>query len=247
MKMKKCANCGQILDDLALKCKNCKAYVDNETFQCLCDDDIRLIKSEDLTIFTPSLVSFMLSEPITKDLQSMVRKSESKTISFNEIIFCSYCYSSTVNIHANKKAGKNDLLKEQTNIELLSNAISCFSTMLKAPVKKDRTDKRIKWGLDLYKQFDEVLHDPTTVFPREEHFVEAQVITATEIGKVVYKQETLLKGIELFLMWVITEKHFEDIFSQYFLVEEKDFNWKIMLNSPRAKRALKNWETRFYK
>jgi len=41
---KKCPHCGQLLGDIALKCRRCKEWVPNEVFVRLCAEDVTLVK-----------------------------------------------------------------------------------------------------------------------------------------------------------------------------------------------------------
>lgn len=241
--MKKCPYCGKKLHDKAFKCKKCDAWVDNDTFDKLCDEDVELIKDKNLIIVTPSLITLMLSMGIDKRLRELTKKS--KELYFREVLFHTYCYSNALNICAKKKAGMKDLLKKDLNIALILNTFLLIEKIL--PYKKKFQNKEvIEFGLDVFSQLDKIINEEI-LSPKFDFDIppESQVFIAKKMGKVIYEDKnTIEKSLKLYAMFFITMHGFSEQFSSFFIVEEEDFDWKSMMVYKKlrlVKPRLKSW------
>ena len=225
---RKCPKCGRTLTKYAMKCEKCGEWVDNDVFRRLSNDDIELIKTKDLVIVTPSLISLMIRDRIMNGLKSMKEKSEEKRVGLKEAIFCSYCYSFVLKVKAFWKKEKKKFLNDELNKCLISLALTLFEEI--SHYKKSNYNEALLLGLDLYKQLDKVPEDVPITFIQPES--SEMFLTAQRMGEIVYgKGENIInKNIWLFLFHVNTFKYLSEPCSKFFIVEEEDFDWKSMID-----------------
>lgn len=224
-----CPHCGQALSKFALKCEKCGSWVDNDVFRRLCERDVKLIKSRDLVIVTPTLISVMLSENINNWLRKLLKKS--KELNYREALFLSYCYSSALNLHAEKKSNKKDLLDKNFRTAIILHNFSLIEKIL--PYKKKFNKQEVvEFGLDVFNQLDKIINEEI-LSPKFDFNIppECQFIAAKRIGDVIYKDKNTIKNsLELYVMFFTTMDTFRDTFSKFFIVEEVDFDWRSIID-----------------
>jgi len=225
---RKCPQCGLAISKYALKCEKCREWVDNDVFRRLSNDDVELIKTKDLAIVTPSLVSLMIRNMIKGDLEEMKKKSDEKRVGIREAIFLSYCYSNVLKLSASWKTGKRNLLNDEINNCLISLALTLLEEI--SQDKKFNYNEALLLGLDLYKQLDKVPEDVPITFIQPD--ASEMFLTAQRMGEIIYgKGENMINiNIWLFLFHINTFKYLSEPFSKFFIVEEEDFDWKSMID-----------------
>lgn len=225
---KKCPYCGQTLRDSAFKCSRCKRWVPNELFDRLCDDDVKLIKKNNLIPHTPSLMTIMVTS-FLKDssLKKQVRESFGGKLDrrqqFNLLVFESYCYFSAIRLSAKTKRGYKDTIIATLKAKLLTGIIE-LSGVKVTGVEHDESTRILRAeGEALYNEFDNIWKDLGTDMP-------SQVRNTTALASAVYgdKQANILSGLPLYGQFINMPVHMRGPFAEIFLVEEKDFDWQAI-------------------
>jgi len=227
---KKCPYCGQLLDNAAFKCTRCNKWVDNEVFHRLCDDDVKLIKNKDLTPFTPTLVAAMViyqlkeSDPLEKEMQKLGKKKLTEEQRFNLLVFKSFCYFNSICSFAKMKHGCRDAIIDALRNVLLQGVSEIYLRKLERfPVEqemKETLEAHNKRGRALYTKFEAILDGLGTN-------ASSQLEATNALGASVLCDELPISfgGLGLYTYFM---KMFQTgrAFSEMFLVEEEDFNWR---------------------
>ena len=59
----------------------------------------------------------------------------------------------------------------------------------------------------------------------------SEFLVAKRMGEIIYKDNNTLElNMELYLQRNLTFKHYEKLFSSFFIVEEEDFDWKKLVD-----------------
>lgn len=218
---KKCPHCGQTLHDAAFKCSRCKKWVPNELFNRLCDDDVKLIKNNNLTPYTPSLTTIMVigllkDSNLEKQTQKVLGARLNGKQRFNLLVFESYCYFTAIRLSAKTKRGCRDTIMGTLKAELLNAIIE--SSDVEEPTRILRAE-----GEALYNKFDNIWKDLGTDTP-------SQARNTIALASVVYgdKQANIVSGLPLYGQFIHMPVHMREPFGEIFLVEEKDFDWQAI-------------------
>ena len=214
--MKKCPYCDQLLNDVVFKCQACKNWVDNDTFRRLGNDDIELIKSKDLVIFTPKLITLQLLHMLLLDLQSLKKEASEKTQMYNLLAFKSFCYFRTLCLFAKMKQGQRQPLVNILRDSVLQGVAELFRDEVDQAVS---VHTLIGQGKVLYQQIDTVMSSLNPDVP-------SQVKASTELASVVFPDggPDLIEGWKLYMRFMNMFEHMGKHFSKIFLVEEEDFD-----------------------
>jgi hypothetical protein len=224
--MKKCPHCGQKLHDAAFKCSRCNGWVPNELFERLHDDDVKLIKNNNLTPFTPSLmtrmiISLLKDTYLEKQTQEVLGWSLNGKQRFNLLVFESYCYFNAIRLSAKMKKGCKDIIMSALKAELLNAIIESSDAEEPTRVLKAQGDA-------LYNEFDNIWTHLGTDTP-------SQVRNTIALASIVYgdKQANIVSGLPLYEQFIDTPIHMREPFEEIFLVQEKDFDWFRVINKSR--------------
>ncbi|MFH1640168.1 MAG: hypothetical protein ABIB93_07680 [Chloroflexota bacterium] len=219
--MKKCPNCGQMIEDAAFKCSQCHQWVDNEVFAKIGAEDVRLIKEKDLIIYTPGLLAaYITNFFLTEDLKKQVKKPLGEKPLFNLFVFYSFCYFYTARLHVGAKQGCRDMLMEMLKRGLLQGIVQLFIQGMPGATLLESLHK---YGEALYQSFDTVMDGISL-----EADAAAQIEAAQSLDTVVFGDERpdWLENVGLYRRFWVTVGEMNNIFSRMFLVEEADFDWR---------------------
>jgi len=226
---KKCPHCGQSLHYAAIKCSRCKKWVPNELFNRLCNEDVELIKNNNLTPYTPSLMTIMVIG-LMKDsnLEKQVRKALGERLNgrqqFNLLVFDSYCYFNAITLSTKTKRGCRDTIMDTLKDKLLNGIIESSGVEVSGIEHEESTSLLKAGGEALYDHFDEILEDLGTDTP-------SQVRNTIALASVVYgeKQANMVNGLPLYGQLMALSRQMVETFGEMFLVEEEDFDWQTMM------------------
>jgi len=225
VKTKKCPYCGQSLDNAAFKCTRCKKWVDNEVFNRLCDDDVKLIKNKDLTPFTPTLIAAMVIDLLQKHdyLKEDIQKQYGRVLNdkqrFNLLVFESFCYFEPICSFAKMKQGCRHTIKEMLTVALLRGVAELFNaTVEHAP----SLEVLIERGKVLYAKFQAILKELGTD-------ASSQLKASNAFGAIVLADDSPISFTGLSLYVHFMETYRPGVFSELFLVEEEDFDWRAIV------------------
>ena len=224
---RKCPYCGQTLHYVAFKCTRCNKWVDNEVFNRLCEDDVKLIKGKDLIPFTPALLAMMIIAMLKEDdlaehdMQRRWGKRIDMIERFSLLAFNSFCFFKAASF-AKMKQGCKDIIKETLKAALLQGIAELFNERVKPAPSLDILVDR---GSFLYAKFEAVLHELGTN-------ASSQLKASNAFGAIVFKDNTPISftGLSLYTLFMETFKNMEKEFSKMFLIEEEDFDWKAVLH-----------------
>jgi hypothetical protein len=212
---KKCPYCGQLLDNVAFKCSRCKKWVeDNEVFNRLCEADIKIIKNNDLTPYTPSLIAVMVLELLKEDdyVKESLQKPEWETLNeeqqFNLLVFESFCYFETICSFVRMKQGCRDKITQMLKVTLLNGVTRLFNDRVEHTFSLDVLEKR---GEILYTKLQAILKRiPWEASPP------SQLEASNAFGSVVFVEDSPLsfKGLDLYLRLWTTFGNMGRVFSK---------------------------------
>jgi hypothetical protein len=226
--MKKCPYCGQSLDNAAFKCTQCNKWVDNEVFEKLCDEDIKLIKNKDLIVSTPTLMAVMVIELLKKDdyLKESLEKIERGTLNeeqqFNLLVFDSFCYFDAICSFVKMKKGCRNTIEEMLRLILLKWSAQLFSKRIEHAPSLEILMER---GIVLYGKFQAAWDKiPWEASPS------SQMEASNAFASAIYADEypNLVRGLSLWAHFMETLRQMRKEFSKIFLVEEEDFDWRAI-------------------
>jgi hypothetical protein len=233
---KKCPHCGQSLHGAALKCSRCERWVPNELFDRLCDEDVQLIKDNNLTVFAPSLMAIMVFDDLkdsnfTKDIQKTLGRGLSGDEQFKVLVFQSFCQYNAIHLHAQMKRGFGSgglsfryEIEKQLKVALLNGIIKSMRwTVSGLDYEKETRIYRLT-GEVLYDLFKDICEDLGTD-------TAAQTRNTIALASAVYgdSQANIFNGQPLYGEVMATSVGFREIYRDMFLVEEKDFDWQAMI------------------
>jgi hypothetical protein len=231
-----CPHCGQQLQDSAFKCSQCKKWVPNELFNKLCDEDVNLIKNNDLNMAAPPSLIVLLFRTYLKDgnldetlLKTLGRKL-TKHEQFNYFVFQSYCYFVAACSFAHMKKGftvsglsSKQVIENELIIAFLNMAIYFY---LKEPQLEDKesADKLRAEGWALFDKFDDIWERLGTDVASQTNATIALASTVFE-GTIA----NMYNGLPLYTLFIDLPFQLQDACSKMFLVEEKDFDWQALI------------------
>ena len=226
---KKCPHCGQSLHYAAIKCSRCKKWVPNELFDRLCDEDVKLIKNNDLTPYTPSLMAIMViglmeDSNLEKQVQKVLGERLNGRQRFNLLVFESYCYFLPITLSTKTKRGCRDTIRDSLKDKLVNGIIESAEVELSGTTHEESTRLLKAGGQALYNRFDDILKDLGTD-------TASQTRTATALASAVYgdKQANMVNGLPLYGQLMALSRQMVETFREMFLVEEEDFDWQAMM------------------
>jgi len=227
MRTKKCPYCGQSLDNAALKCTRCNKWVDNELFDRLCEDDVKLIKNNDLTPFTPTLIAAMVINLLKEDdfLREDIQKREGRTLNerqqFNLLVFSSFCYFESISSFVRMKKGCRPTITEMLKVALLQGVVELFNATVGHAFPVDVLKEQ---GKALYAKFQAILDELGTS-------ASSQLKASNAFGAIVFGEDSPLSIRGLSLYTYFMEAFTPDMFTGIFLVEEDDFDWQAIVGT----------------
>jgi len=226
---KECPHCGQTLRDAAFKCSRCKKWVPNELFNRLCDEDVKLIKNNNLTPHTPSLMTIMViglmqDSNLEKRVEKVLGGKLDGKQRFNLLVFESYCYFNAITLSAKTKRGCRDTIMGTLKDKLLNGIIESVGVEVSGTTHDESTLLLKAGGEVLYDQFDDILEDLGTDAP-------SQVRNTMALASAVYgdKQADIVNGLPLYGQLLTLSRYMTEAFGEVFLVEEEDFDWQAMM------------------
>ena len=226
---KKCPHCGQSLHYAAIKCSRCKKWVPNELFNRLCNEDVELIKNNNLTPYTPSLVTIMIvglmkDSNLEKQVQKVFGGKLNGKQKFNLLVFESYCLFAAITLFSKTKRGCRDTIMDTLKDKLLNGIIESSGVEVSGIEHEESTSLLKAGGEALYDHFDDILEDLGTDTP-------SQVRNTIGLASAVYgdKQANVVNGLPLYTELMTTTSHMGEGFKEFFIVEEEDFDWQAMI------------------
>jgi len=233
---KSCPYCGQVLGNAYFKCTRCNKWVDNEVFHRLCDDDVKLIKNEDLVPVTPTLIAAMLV-PVLKECNLLEElptrlgiKNFTEEQQFNLLVFWSFCHFMAISTHTKMKRGHRDTITKELEVALLQLDAQVFTNRIKHATSLEALIQR---GTVLYRKleaaWDKCLREVSSPPEEVADAFAAAVFADNHPGLL------LLGGLELFLCFTKILERTRDDWSKMFLVEESDFDWQSLSQPGGAK------------
>lgn len=226
---KKCPHCGQSLHYAAIKCSRCKKWVPNELFNRLCNEDVELIKNNDLTPYTPSLITIMViglmeDSNLEKQVQKVFGGKLNGKQKFNLLVFESYCLFAAITLFSKMKRGCRDTIMGTLKDKLLNGIIESSGVEVSGTTHEESTCLLKAGGQALYNRFDDILKDLGTDTP-------SQLRDTMALASAVYgdKQANVANGLPLYTELMTTTSHMGEAFKEFFIVEEEDFDWQAMM------------------
>jgi hypothetical protein len=227
---KNCPYCGHALQDAALKCSQCNNWVPNELFNKLCDEDVILIKDNNLVPHTPSLIAVGVMGLLNKSkFKQLVEESYGKKLEvqqqFKLLVFESYCFFEAICLHAKFKRERRDEIIEMFKTNLLDGIIeSPTGNAVRIGNKNLIPTFKIE-GEELYKQFDNVSNDLGTDMP-------SQIRNTKALASIVYgdKRATIINGLPLYMHMLDIPDDLQEPFGEIFLVDDDDFDWRKIVD-----------------
>jgi len=224
---KKCPHCGQLLNNAAFKCTRCGKWVDNEVFNRLCEEDVGIIKTNDLVIHTPSLIAAMVISLLKEDdyLKEAIQKQEEKTLNeqqqFNLLVFNSFCFFQAICSFVRMKQGCRHTITEMLKIVLLGGVAQLLNERVEHAPSLGVLQER---GEVLYDEFEAILSQLGTD-------ASSQLKASNAFASAVLGDDSPLSisGLSLYTTFMETFKHMRKEFSKMFLVEEEDFDWRAIV------------------
>lgn len=219
MQNKKCFNCRKHIRANDISCKNCGLIVGN-----ICDKDIKLIKSKKLRVVTPRLLAAAGLPAMLRTLNRTVETLGRKGLQFNEIIFCSYCYSSAFCLAAKMKTGKDELIKDKINFEFMKNSLSLFKQWESA--EEFELDVRMNYGLSLHEKLDELFEKIRADAFSNRSYKKAFI---WDISEIIYgNRKNFEDSLILYINVIPVHSSAIGKASKFFIVEETDFDFREM-------------------
>jgi hypothetical protein len=227
---KKCPHCGQSLNYAAIKCSRCKEWVLNELFDRLCNEDVKLIMNENLTPYTPSLMTATVIHTIMKnrDFEKLVEKTLGGRLSvrqrFNLLVFESYCFIDAVRL-SKMKRGYKDRIMDALKDKLLTAIIESSGVKL-SDVGNEESARVLKAGAKaLCDQFDHILSHLGTD-------TASQLTCTKALASLVYgdEQATIFNGLLLYTQHSELFMRLTRLYRTIFFVEDEDFDWQGVMN-----------------
>lgn len=230
---KKCPYCGQSLHIAAFKCTRCNKWVNNELFNTLCDDDVKLIKNKDITPCTPSLIAMIIFDFLKKDnsLEEDIQRVEKKTLSgeqqFNLLVFKSFCYFNSIGLIAHKKRRSRDAIMDALRNALLQRISELYlkklEVLLTEKEMKETVEEYKERGKTLYRKFEAILDELGTN-------ASSQLRATNAFGSIVLGEDSPISFTGLaFYTYLMETFQPGGAFSKIFLVEEEDFDWRTIV------------------
>jgi hypothetical protein len=245
---RRCGACGQGLIGTEFKCSACGAWVDgNPVFQKLCESDVKIIKSKDLLLATPSLLSFQATPFFQQGITTLTRQLGTPQVENGYAYLSAYIHAKG-SISATRKANRAVFLDERIAIEFISNslAVALFdiersdSTVgSHPPVRRGSADPRVAAGLRVFALLDHVEDQMGW-----ESSTADMVGYAKEVGRIVLGDSVTLSQSIALLPMLSGYTDLRDVYEKYFLVDEEDFPWGSILPDPE-RRVLQDWLSRF--
>lgn len=232
----KCPHCGQTLHHGALMCSRCKKWVPNELFNRLCNEDVEVIKDNNLTPHTPSLVTVMVIGLMQdSNLEKQVQKALGQRLNgrqrFNLYAFESYCYFQAIILSAKMKRGCRDTIIGTLKDKLWSGIIESAKMEISGTTHEESTLLLKAGGRALYDRFDDILEALGTD-------TASQARTTIALASAVYgdKQANIANGLPLYTQFMELSTAMLKPFGEMFLVEEEDFDWQAMMGKSLMSR-----------
>jgi len=227
MSTKKCPHCAELLNNAAFKCTRCGKWVDNEVFNRLCEDDVKLIKNKDLTPFTPTLIAAMVINLLKEDdsLKEDIQKQEERRLNerqqFNLLVFRSFCFFEAICSFVKMKKGCKHTITEMLRIALLQWVGELFRAKVEHAPSLEVLKER---GEVLYAKFQAILDGLETN-------ASSQLKASNAFGFIVFGDDSPISfiGLSLYAHFMEMFKHMGKEFSKMFLIEEEDFDWQAIV------------------
>jgi CRISPR/Cas system-associated endoribonuclease Cas2 len=223
--VKRCPNCRCLLDKLALKCRKCGRWIDNSVFENLDPEDSAKIKSKDLFLVTPSLICLIISDLMQTRITEIEIATSDRRNLLNLIWFECYCYSRVLRIFTHTKKGKADILKKEIDVALISLVTSQLENMMSGSTRfPPHTHNTV---LNLFDQLD-IAYDK---YIGKGDMTAGLFMIGDSWGALIYKESSIFDNLQLVTNFNLYMKNYSEVSSQYFVVEEADFNWRALFNS----------------
>ena len=220
-----CLYCGQLLDDAAVECTRCHNRVNDKVFDELSEEDTRTIKSEGLTLRTPSSIAAQITDSAEKDTASILEKDQSilrayelkEEEQFSLLVFGSFCYFYTMCSSVRMKQGSANLLTTQLREALLHAVIELFC---KQATRTPTAEILLGRAKMLYQKLETLLRVTVT-----ETNIPSKLKLANALAAAVFVHDkpSLIRGLTLYDHFSLTQDK-GDEFKKYFLVEDKDLD-----------------------
>jgi len=227
---KKCPYCGRPLPNAASKCTRCNKWVDNELFNRLCADDVKLIKDKDLTPYTPSLMALMVIDLLKKEgLKRTAQKLEkeqgrelTEKQQFNLLVFDSFCLFKAICSSVKTKQGCRHKIQDMLRLILLKWSAQLFN---KRAEHAPSWEVLMEQGIILYDKFQAAW----LKIPWEADSA-SQMEAGDAFASAIYADEypNFVRGFNLWNHFMITLSLMRKEFFGIFLVEEEDFDWRAI-------------------
>jgi hypothetical protein len=211
-----CPYCHHLISPTAFRCLKCGTWFNNEVFEKLCPQEIELIKSKDMTIMTPSFISFFIKDFLSDDLKEILNTSH---FPLSRFTFEGYCYSRVIRDLSHFKKGSEGNLKNQINLEIASLVLRLYKKKKKVEYRPIAFD----YVINDYAKLDQVVShlgfdfegDPSQSF-----------LIANKMGEIVYEgKNSIVLSMGLFTSFRSMIKHQADAFTNFFITDEQDFDW----------------------
>ena len=182
----------------------------NEVLDKLSANEVSIIKRNNLVIYAPSLAAMQLVSLLKGNLESILRNNApelkgqklSSTQQLSLLVYYSYCYYTALLTYARIKRGCFQSMTNSRSVSLMNKAMTLYD-------KLEDSLKHIDW----------------------EASTSSQLEASEAIADIVIeKKVSVFQASKLYMRLWTTIKTFSDVFKQFFLVEEEDFDYQRILN-----------------
>ena len=213
--MKKCSHCKTIIDDDYIRCPICDKYVDNEIFKKLDKKDIKKIRKNNLSIYTPKLLALELRSLYPEDVFSEIKeKYKDKEIQYNYFLFNNYMFYKCSILRVNIKKNCYETITNEYRDLILSISASLF-------LEQDNISYSYEYLFNQAQEIFNSLDDAMMMGSPQQ--------VGLEFSKIIFGESDALMGYELHLR-ITTYFDKVDTFSSMFLVEEDDWDWEKIID-----------------
>jgi len=213
--MKKCPYCKTSIEDYYIKCPKCKNYLDNSIFERLSKRDIKIIKKNDLTIYTPSLLALEMESIYPEGIFDEIdRKFPDDDIQYRYFLFKNYTFYKCSILRINKKLNSQEIIINDYKKSIVYLGAEFFNYQ-KGNKYSDKY--LIELAYDVFEKLDNAM------------LLDDQPKISVEFSKIIFNESDIIKGFELYVELTQFFNTF-NIFSSMFLVEEEDWNWQKALD-----------------
>jgi hypothetical protein len=195
-----CRYCGYLADASALKCIRCHKWFGGELSRNLCEDNIRVVKDQDLDVHTPTSILNQLVDRIEGDTIDFLKKDKSvlkryclsDEERFNILLFVTFCYFNVVRSSVRIKPGHEHTILEMLLSASLKVVSELFNRLFGTRPSIGNYDERIKTLYDIFEVGLRQIDSRASIISE----IEASEVFASAVF--AERQPSLIRGLSLY-------------------------------------------------